>query len=56
MDELKSTQKKYSEVCEKIEQLNEQAFQLEQEMMYLIMEQKNKNGGINNESNVAKQD
>jgi len=33
--ELKQVIKKYDKTCEKLEQLNEQAFSLEQEIMYL---------------------
>ena len=32
---LEQAKKKYEKVCEKIEQLNEEAFELEKEMMYL---------------------
>jgi len=33
--ELKRAQRKYQKVCDKLEQLNEEAFELEKEIMYL---------------------
>ena len=34
-DTLKKLQKEYDKVCEKLEQLNERAFELEKEMIYI---------------------
>lgn len=34
IDEIKKLEKKYSKICERLEQLNERAFELEKELMY----------------------
>lgn len=41
MSELEKAQAEYEKVCERLDNLNDKAFELEQEMMYLRAEEKN---------------